>query len=305
MRLGKSREIIRFLRFFRHKIRTRWHKTMNNTNNLQAKAAHLQKHRYSLQTKSHQLGLATLQSLMLVFCVFLLVLCNTSSGLLHNGVRVAIERVRTCLINTLSPATTLSCSSVDSISTSGTGTILLSNKACRTKIGTFDVIAEECEVSPLNSEDIVPTESTVIRLIDVGSGWGNGAHPSTKLCMNFVIKTIKRGDNFLDYGTGSGILSIAAAKLGAKHCVAVDIDEDTLIAAEMNGRINGVSEILDVVHTRSVYVGEDRFPISEVTVANILPVSLTPKNVHILLIFCLCLVIIINLSERIMQISRI
>ena len=222
---------------------------------------------------------------MLVFCFFLLALCNTSSGLPHNGIRMAIKRVKTCLVDSLSQSITLSCSSVDDISNSSSGTVLLSNKACRSKIGTFDVIAEECEVSPLNYQDIVPTETTVIRLIDVGSGWGNGAHPTTKLCMNFVIKNIKRGDNFLDYGTGSGILSIAAAKLGAKHCVAVDIDEDTLIAAETNGRINGVSEILDVVHTRSVYVGEDRFPISEVTVANILPVSLTPKNVHILLVF--------------------
>ena len=135
-------------------------------------------------------------------------------------------------------------------SDTGTGTILLSNKACRTKIGIFDVIAEELEVSHSNIENLPITEKNVIRLIDVGSGWGNGAHPTTKLCMNFIMKTIKEGDNLLDYGTGSGILSIAAAKLGAKHCVAVDIDEDTLIAAEMNGRINGVSDILDVVHTR-------------------------------------------------------
>ena len=112
------------------------------------------------------------------------------------------------------------------------------------------MIAEELEVSLSNFENESTTEKNVIRLIDVGSGWGNGAHPTTKLCMNFIMKTIKEGDNLLDYGTGSGILSIAAAKLGAKHCVAVDIDEDTLIAAEMNGRINGVSDILDVVHTR-------------------------------------------------------
>ena len=86
------------------------------------------------------------------------------------------------------------------------------------------------------------------------------------------LRDSQKGDKVLDYGTGSGILSIAAAKLGADHCVAVDIDEDTLIAAEINGRINGVSDVLDVVHTRSVYVGEERFPISDVTVANILPV---------------------------------
>jgi ribosomal protein L11 methyltransferase len=140
--------------------------------------------------------------------------------------------------------------------------------------GIFDVIAEECEVSANSLENVLPTEKNVIRLIDVGSGWGNGAHPTTKLCMDFIMRAIQKGDKLLDYGTGSGILSIAAAKLGASHCIAVDIDEDTLIAAEMNGKINGVSDILDVVHTRSVYVGEDRFPISDVTVANILPVRI-------------------------------
>ena len=138
---------------------------------------------------------------------------------------------------------------------SGAGTILLSNKACRTRIGIFDVIAEECDASSNNFENILPTEKNVIRLVDVGSGWGNGAHPTTKLCVDFIIKSIKQGDKLLDYGTGSGILSIAAAKLGASHCVAVDIDEDTLIAAEANGRINGVSHVMDVVHTRSVHVG--------------------------------------------------
>jgi Ribosomal protein L11 methyltransferase (PrmA) len=154
-------------------------------------------------------------------------------------------------------------------------TILLSNKACRTRIGPFEIIAEECDsdISLVNLKDVVPTPDNVIRLMDVGSGWGNGAHPTTKLCLNFVLKSITKGDKVLDYGTGSGILSIAAAKLGASHCVAVDIDEDTLIAAEINGRVNGVSDVIDVVHTRSVYVGEDRFPVSDVTVANILPVS--------------------------------
>lgn len=163
-------------------------------------------------------------------------------------------------------------------------TILLSNKACRTRIGPFEIIAEECDsdISLINIDEFEPTANNVIRLMDVGSGWGNGAHPTTKLCLNFILKSITKGDKVLDYGTGSGILSIAAAKLGASHCVAVDIDEDTLIAAEINGRVNGVSDILDVVHTRSVYVGEDRFPISEVTVANILPVSQRNRDV----LFC-------------------
>ena len=114
--------------------------------------------------------------------------------------------------------------------------------------------------------------SNIIRLSDVSSGWGNAAHPTTRLCMEFLIDHVKAGDNVLDYGTGSGILSILAAKLGAIKCVAVDIDEDTIKAAQMNAILNNVESILDVVHTKQVYVGEDRFPICDITVANILPV---------------------------------
>jgi ribosomal protein L11 methylase PrmA len=145
----------------------------------------------------------------------------------------------------------------------------LSNKAYNGIVGSFKVIAEESE----DVGTIRELDSRTIRLLDVGSGWGNGAHPTTRLCLDFVAKSVRNGDSFLDYGTGSGILSIAAAKLGASHCVAVDIDEDTLRAAEKNAEVNGVAEKLDVVHTKYVYIGEDRFPICDVTVANILPVS--------------------------------
>ena len=113
----------------------------------------------------------------------------------------------------------------------------------------------------------------VIQLGEITSGWGNGAHPTTRLCLEFIAENVQKGDKVLDYGTGSGVLSILAAKRGATRCVAVDIDEETLRAAEQNAILNGVQDILDVVHTKYVYVGEDRFPICDVTVANILPVS--------------------------------
>ena len=118
------------------------------------------------------------------------------------------------------------------------------------------------------------TPNIVIQLGEIASGWGNGAHPTTKLCLEFIAKHVQKGDKVLDYGTGSGVLSILAAKRGASHCVAVDIDEETLKAAEQNAILNNVQDILDVVHTKYVYVGEDRFPICDVTVANILPVCM-------------------------------
>ena len=100
-----------------------------------------------------------------------------------------------------------------------------------------------------------------------------GQHPTTQLCLRFVQDHVKAGNNFLDYGTGSGILSILAAKIGAKKCIAVDIDDESLRAAESNAMLNNCSDVIDVVHTRFVYVGEERFPVCDVTVANILPVS--------------------------------
>lgn len=150
--------------------------------------------------------------------------------------------------------------------------ILLSNKGCRVQLGPYQIIAEDRELTESELETY-RTPKNIIELYDVGAGWGNGAHPTTKLCFDFILKSVKSSDKVLDYGTGSGILSIAAIRQGASKCVSVDIDDDTLIAAEKNAVINGVDKMLDIVHTRQVYVGEDRFPVCDVTVANILPVS--------------------------------
>jgi ribosomal protein L11 methylase PrmA len=110
-----------------------------------------------------------------------------------------------------------------------------------------------------------------VALLDTKSGWGDGTHPTTKLCLDFITQNIKGNEILLDYGTGSGILSIVAAKLGAKHCIAVDIDEDTLEAAQKNAGINHVKDSIQIVHTKSVYIGDNSFPLADITVANILP----------------------------------
>jgi SAM-dependent methyltransferase len=119
-------------------------------------------------------------------------------------------------------------------------------------------------------EDVVLPNNT-IRLVDIRSGWGNGAHPTTQLCLDFVLSKVMRDDVFLDYGCGSGILSILAAKLGASRCMSVDIDEDSLTATRTNAAINGVVEVLQVVHTKEVYIGEGGQRLADVAVANILP----------------------------------
>lgn len=137
------------------------------------------------------------------------------------------------------------------------------------RVGRFEIRSVETEELSL----VASKDDSVIQMQDVASGWGNGLHPTTRLCLDFVLDSVRADMHFLDYGTGSGILSILAMRCGAKHAVAVDIDDDSLRAAQQNVLLNGLdARHVDVVHTRHVYVGEEeRFPLADVTVANILP----------------------------------
>jgi ribosomal protein L11 methyltransferase len=76
--------------------------------------------------------------------------------------------------------------------------------------------------------------------IDPGLAFGTGAHPTTKLVLSFLEKTIQGGERVLDYGCGSGILAIAAAKLGAARVDGVDVDPQAVETAAANARANGV-----------------------------------------------------------------
>lgn len=81
-------------------------------------------------------------------------------------------------------------------------------------------------------------------VLDPGLAFGTGSHPTTSLCLRWLSRHVGAGASVLDYGTGSGILGIAAAKLGASRVVGVDIDPAALRAAEENAQRNGVSVIL-------------------------------------------------------------
>ena len=70
--------------------------------------------------------------------------------------------------------------------------------------------------------------------LDPGMAFGTGTHPTTSLCAIMIEKYIKKGDHFLDVGTGSGILMIAAAKLGAGTVCGVDNDDVAVTVAENN-----------------------------------------------------------------------
>lgn len=82
--------------------------------------------------------------------------------------------------------------------------------------------------------------------IDPGMAFGTGTHPSTQLCLENLEEHILPGQSMIDIGCGSGILSIAAVKLGMSHAVAVDIDNAAVKNTEANARINGVLDKLEI-----------------------------------------------------------
>ncbi|MBO8136723.1 MAG: 50S ribosomal protein L11 methyltransferase [Desulfotomaculum sp.] len=84
--------------------------------------------------------------------------------------------------------------------------------------------------------------------LDPGMAFGCGTHPTTSMCLEIVENTITGGEEVYDVGTGSGILAIAAAKLGAKRVVAVDLDRTAVKVARNNVKLNAVGEIVRVQH---------------------------------------------------------
>ncbi|NNG06877.1 MAG: 50S ribosomal protein L11 methyltransferase [Desulfobacteraceae bacterium] len=125
-------------------------------------------------------------------------------------------------------------------------------------------LSERVVVAPSYGNCSAGENELVIR-IDPGMAFGTGTHPTTALCMNLIEEHLKKGDHFLDVGTGSGILGIAAARLGASRVLGLDIDPDALEAAARNLEQNRVGGIMEVGATPVDRV-EETF---EVVVANL------------------------------------
>jgi len=122
----------------------------------------------------------------------------------------------------------------------------------------------------------------IIMELDPGMAFGTGTHATTQLCLSLLQKHIRLGDQALDIGTGSGILAIAAAKLGASRVVALDIDQTAVEVARKNVQINNVENIVFVYRGDSVKSLRIR---PNVVVANILAatvVSFAPAVIEIL-----------------------
>ena len=85
-----------------------------------------------------------------------------------------------------------------------------------------------------------PTDGRLVITLDPGMAFGTGKHETTRACLEYIDACAKEGLSFLDMGCGSGILSIAAAKLGYQPVSGFDVDQEAVTASEENATLNGV-----------------------------------------------------------------
>lgn len=108
-----------------------------------------------------------------------------------------------------------------------------------------------------------PDPRAVNVTLDPGIAFGTGTHPSTRLCLRWVDAQVRGGETFIDFGCGSGILAIAALRLGAGSARGIDIDPQALLAAERNA-------VQNLVEARFVAAATAGDQPAQLVVANIL-----------------------------------
>ena len=111
-------------------------------------------------------------------------------------------------------------------------------------------------VVPTGMEPPVP-EATNLRL-DPGLAFGTGTHPTTALCLEHLAACPPVDETVIDYGCGSGLLAIAALRLGARQVIAIDNDPQALVATRENARRNGVADPLTVGGVDTALPAADR-----------------------------------------------
>ena len=129
-------------------------------------------------------------------------------------------------------------------------------------------VSEKFVVKPTWRDYEAEKDELIIEL-DPGRAFGTGSHPTTSLCLKIMEENIKSGDSVIDVGTGSGILMIAAEKLGANDIYGTDIDELAVEATKENLELNKVSSDIAQVYLGDLIsvVQDKQF---DVVVANIL-----------------------------------
>ncbi|TCJ98299.1 [LSU ribosomal protein L11P]-lysine N-methyltransferase [Volucribacter psittacicida] len=98
----------------------------------------------------------------------------------------------------------------------------------------------------------VPDPQAVNVMLDPGLAFGTGTHPTTALCLEWLDSLDLQGKTIIDFGCGSGILAIAALKLGAKQAIGIDIDPQAILASRNNAIANGVENQLQLYLSKDV-----------------------------------------------------
>ncbi|MCT4565778.1 MAG: 50S ribosomal protein L11 methyltransferase [Maledivibacter sp.] len=127
-------------------------------------------------------------------------------------------------------------------------------------------IGEKVVVKP-TWEEYVPSGDEVVVELDPGMAFGTGTHETTTMCTRLLEKYVQDNSIVYDIGCGSGILSIIAAKLGAKKAIGVDIDEVAYKVSMSNAEINSVQNIVDIRHGNLMEVIKGK---ADIVVANII-----------------------------------
>jgi ribosomal protein L11 methyltransferase len=144
-------------------------------------------------------------------------------------------------------------------------------------------VTERLTIKP-TWEPYTATSDELIIEIDPGMAFGTGTHETTALCLRTLEHVIRGGEEVIDVGTGSGILSIAAIKLGAKHVLALDLDPVAVIIAKENALLNGLQDTITVIESDLLKVIESPDKALGIT----LPVQIVVANIlaEVIILFC-------------------
>jgi ribosomal protein L11 methyltransferase len=124
----------------------------------------------------------------------------------------------------------------------------------------FTIVPTWEEYTPVSSDELIIE-------LDPGMAFGTGTHPTTVMCIQALERTVREGDRVVDVGTGTGVLSIASAMLGASSVLALDLDEVAVKSAKINSKLNKTHEVV-TVSQNNLLDGVDQQ--ADVVVANIL-----------------------------------
>lgn len=124
----------------------------------------------------------------------------------------------------------------------------------------FTIVPTWEEYTPVSSDELIIE-------LDPGMAFGTGTHPTTVMCIQALERTVRKGDHVVDVGTGTGVLSIATAMLGASSVLALDLDEVAVKSAKINSKLNKTNEVVTVTQNNLLDgVNQE----ADVVVANIL-----------------------------------